>query len=249
MISGDENEVESVELINKGMILVPSVFGNRNYIAVHVNTVQYSKVHKRNVRPKSDIYLGLLPSNLSKSDLKEYINEDEAKKIGVFPIPESGISVKLNTDYTSTIQKISPDAFKRIYKDLELGAGASIYCKNQEGLVKNTDVIKGWGATEEEFKTYFEVNHGISGEISNLEYCNKVKALSNKIIEDLTNNNESISALFFSGIGMFDDPYYAPWLLVNNEIVPNNTKKLIVTTGSGRSKGKYQLVYKLSKER
>jgi hypothetical protein len=245
MPNGDLTEIESVELINKGLIEIPKELADGSFVAVHVSSSQFSRVHNRIIRPKSDIYLGKLSTNNKDEINSDYINEKDAVKYKIIPIPRSGISVKINQKYTSTIQKISPGPFQSIFNDLELGAGASIYCKSQNELHKNHEVVKGWGCNESDFYKYFEVNYNIAGNLEDIEYCNKIKIICNKAINDKVNSSEKLLNLFFTGEGMFEDPYFAPWLLVNNKIVENKPKKLTVTTGSGRSSGTYQLVFKI----
>ena len=46
------------------------------------------------------------------------------------------------------------------------------------------------------------------------------------------------------GIGNFDEPYTAKYLIENDKIKKNHYLPFTITTGSGRSKGKYTIVLK-----
>lgn len=46
------------------------------------------------------------------------------------------------------------------------------------------------------------------------------------------------------GIGNFEEPYTAPWLIEDDSLKPNYEIPFNVTTGSGRSKGIFTIVLK-----
>nr|MBL0721290.1 hypothetical protein [Sulfurovaceae bacterium] len=57
--------------------------------------------------------------------------------------------------------------------------------------------------------------------------------------------NSVISDFIFKGIGAFDNPYYATFIYKEGKLSLNNIpNKYSITTGSGRSSGKYTVIIK-----
>ena len=214
--------------------------------AVHIISKKYGAINEAKIQPKADIILAkgniqidyLLKSNF-------YLNENDIKKLNLTPIKESGISVKLpNSRYTIT--KISPNTFVKIFGSNLLAAGASIYCNKVKDFDKNIDILNGWNIKESDFYNYFNGNiENLNlNTLNNKNKLVEIKTFSNRKIGELTLNSKKISDLIFKGIGNFEEPYTAHYLIENDEIKENYYIPFIITTGSGRSKGVFTIVFK-----
>ena len=214
--------------------------------AIHIIEKKYGKINEAKIHPKADIILarGYVPVDyLEKNDF--YLNEDDIKKLNLIPINNSGISIKLpNSKYTIT--KISPNTFIKIFTSNLLGAGASIYCNKEKDFDKNINVLNGWNINESDFYNYF--NHNIENlnlnSLDNKQKLAEIKTFSNKKISELTLSSKKISDLIFKGIGNFEEPYTAHYIIENDEIKENYYIPFKITTGSGRSKGVFTVVFK-----
>jgi len=170
------------------------------------------------------------------------LNEDNADQFNLVPIEKSGLSIKLAySEYT--ILKISPSTFSKVFGSTILGAGASIYCRKD--FQKNIDVLNGWSVDENEFKTYFKNVLRIDNfELNNSIILSKIKTHCNNEIHSSVVESNLISDFVFKGVGNFDEPYTAHWLIENNKLIENYHIPFNVTTGSGRSKGIFTIVFK-----
>ena len=246
-LTGNAQEVVYTKQLNKKDKFWDKInFDKNTTYAVHIISKKYGKVNEGKIHPKADIILAY--GNISNEYLRKndyYLNENDVDKFDLTPINESGISVKLpNSRYTIT--KISPNIFIKIYGSNLLGAGASIYCNNKNDYNKNIDVLKGWNVNEKEFYNYFNTNiKDLSlKNLSDKEKLIQIKTYSNQNIRELTLNSKKISDLIFKGIGNFDEPYTAHYIIENHEIKENYYIPFIITTGSGRSKGIFTIVFK-----
>lgn len=246
-LSGNKQEVVYTKQLNKKTKFWDKInFDRENTYAVHIISKKYGKINGAKIQPKADIIL--TKGNVSIDYLKQndfYLDENDINKFKLIPINKSGISVKLpHSKYTIT--KISPNTFIKFFGSNLLGAGASIYCNKEKDFNKNIEVLKGWNIDINDFYNYFNQN------IENLnidslnekEKLNQIKTFSNKKISELTLNSKSISDLIFKGIGNFEEPYTAHYIIENDEIKENYYIPFIVTTGSGRSKGIFTIVFK-----
>lgn len=246
-LSGNEQEVVYTKQLNRKDKFWNKIRYDKNTTyAIHIIYKKYGKVNEGKIQPKADIILvnGNVPNDyLSKN--KYYLNENDIEKFDLTPINESGISVKLpNSKYTIT--KISPNTFIKIYGSNLLGAGASIYCKKEKDFDKNIDVLTGWNISEKGFYNYFNKNiKNLSlKNLSDKDKLTQIKTFSNQKIGELTLNSKKISDLIFKGIGNFEEPYTAHYIIENDEIKENYYIPYIITTGSGRSKGIFTIVFK-----
>lgn len=213
---------------------------------IHVKTKKYGKINKQKVSSKADIFLA--KGNVPKNHLinKEfYLDENDLENYSLKPIPFTGISVKRFDSLKYTIMKISPTTFKQVFNNTELAAGASIYCRNDKELVKNTSVIEGWSTDWERFCKFtdktFKIKVFPNSEINTFK---KIKKLSNDKIHSIITENKSISNFVFKGIGNFEEPYTATFLYEKGVLKSNYFLPFKITTGSGRSKGDFTIVLK-----
>ena len=246
---GKEEEINFVKLLNKKTdktLWKTLNLDSNNHYAIHVISQKFGEINQRKVNPKADVYIAkgnVLHNILEDKDF--YLNEEDIETFNLIPIDGTGISVKLQDSDKYQITKLHPNIFNKIFGSYELGAGASIYCKNEEDLVKNDAVIKGWYSTKKEFIDFFK-NAGI--EIKNntldIKTAKDIKKYSNQKIEEIINNNEKISEFIFNGIGNFEEPFTVHYLYENGELKDDCFIPFKPTTGSGRSKGTFTIVIK-----
>lgn len=262
-IEGFENEKEFIKFNNKNKSLDNKVWkfliedldlseDLSDKFLVKASKQVVSKIHKRKVYPKSDAYL--MYGNISKEYLEKVdylLDEKNIDGLGLSIVKFSGISLKKDTSKSFQIMKISPDPFYKLFRSYELGAGASVYCDKIEEIYKNNEVISGWKSNIYKIKEYFKDIEGIDSiddiNVSVEEKMKIYKAIKNystKQIHYMVINNKNISDAIFKGEGIFEEPYVAHYLLSHGEFGKNKPYSFSITTGSGRSNGKYQLEFK-----
>ncbi len=243
-LEGNYKEVLITKLLNKKTTywdVLP--YDSKITYAIHVNSKKYGFVNQEKVQPKADIFFA--KGTIEKADLEKrdyYLDEIDLVNFNLKPILNSGLSIKLsNSNYTIT--KISPNTFLKIFNSNMLGAGASIYSSKE--LEKNTSVIKGWSVEISDFKEYFSLKLGVSNiDLFDKDIMSLIKTFSNKELEKIIIQDKKISDLIFKGIGNFDEPFTATWLLENDVMKQNYYIPFSITTGSGRSKNIFTIVLK-----
>ena len=221
-------------------------FDPRNSYAIHIIYKKYAKINQIKISAKADIFLakGIVPFEyLVQKDY--YLSEKDLIKFNLLPIKNSGISVKLpNSRYTIT--KISPTTFKKLFGDNNLAAGASIYCNKEKDFNKNIRVLEGWGINELEFLNYFNKQITLLNlsSLSDKKALETIKIFSNNKIAHIINNSQFLSDFIFKGIGNFEEPFTAKYLIENSKMKKNYYIPYKITTGSGRSNGNFTIVLK-----
>jgi hypothetical protein len=211
--------------------------------AIHIKNKKFATLNNEKIQPKADVFFATGFVNKDYLIKNEYyLNEDDVINLNLKSIDQSGLSIKMNNS-NFTIIKISPNTFVKIFNDNVIGAGASIY--STKDFDKNINVIKGWGIEESYFKQYYcKCLDIIDFELDDKIILGKIKTFANKQIESIILADFKICDLVFKGIGNFEEPYTAHWLLENNLIKKNYYIPFNVTTGSGRSKNIYTIVLK-----
>lgn len=216
-----------------------------NYYFVRVTSQVYSTLVNKKVYPKSDVYI--IKANISETLLKEkkyLLTEEELKLFSYSIMKNSGISIKRESSKNYQIIKMNPSCFYSLFNNFELGAAASLFCKNINEFYKNHLVLKGWHTNIEKLETYF--NQKISFAATE-ENKNNLKLLKNQAIntiETLINSSPQISEKIFFGKGVFADPYYATFSYFHGIFSYIEKIPFTVTTGSGRSHGDFTIVLK-----
>lgn len=252
---GTEEEINFVRLLNEKKYRTlwnVMEFDPDSHFAIHVIYHKNAKINGTEIKPKADVFIaeGDIPEDLvNKKNF--YLNEDDAVNLGLKPCKFSGISVKRKDSSKYQIMKMNPNTFKKIFLSFELGAGASIYCRNYEELKKNASVLRGWNTTWEKFKCFFSVVSGIavidsesSDHLERLKVAIRVKKLSNERIGKMISENRSISEFIFQGVGNFEEPFTATWFYEKGLLRKAGPIPFTVTTGSGRSHGDFTVVIK-----
>ena len=210
---------------------------NNKYYFIKVEGLKLCKSTNKAILPKSDVYICKI--NIDEQDvLKQKFYFDEKSKIDIIEyLKNSGVSIKMrNTNYQ--IDKCSIKKFVARFKDKELFAGATIYSQNTNDFKKNHKVLKASNTTWKEFANYFNEQSldNIKDETvfddSHKLIFKRIQKISYKQIKTKTLNNEKILNSLFKGQDDFSDPYYATWLLSNDELTKNINIDFYVTKGS-----------------
>lgn len=249
---GQLQEIDFVKVLNKKehlsywktLGLNPS-----NHYALRVTSQKRSLLTKQKIWAKADAFIvkGAIPMAYLK--LNDYfLDEKHLKTFKLTPVKGTGISIKQAYSNAYQILKIAPSTFKKLFGSNILAAGSSIYYKKKKKLSLNPKILEGWGVSQEEFFSYYakvlalpinSVTHG------NCQKClKKIKRYAKKKLIKIIRENSSLSAFIFFGKGNFKEPFTAPWLFEHGAFKKNHQVPFTVTTGSGRSKGKYSLVIK-----
>lgn len=222
-----------------------------NVWMVRVTTKQESLLSKRKVYTRADCYLALINSDISLLLKKNnfYLSEQilEINDVAFKKIPYSGISIKMTNSSNFQIIKFGPDSFKELFHSYELGAGASLYCKNDNDLDSNLDVISGWKTDADAMAAEFhEFTKGNLLFYKEKDICQKIKSYSCDIITKKILSSLELQRNIFNGIGLYKEPYTAHFFYHGKNITKLSIIPFYVTTGSGRSKGEYTIVLKPS---
>lgn len=227
---------------------------------IRVNTKQYSKLSNQVVMTRADTYLVESKDDAIKQllfDNDYYLDENMLNNdnIKFNPVEYSGVSVKMSDSDKFQILKLTPDSFKTLFGNYELGAGASVYCLKEEEINKNKDVLKGWKTTEEDFINFFSdelpIVNNLDKDIPIIEQMRIfkiIKEFSNAKIKELIDNDKEIQEIIFNGYHIYEEPYSATHFYHGGIITELNYIPFTVTTGSGRSKGIYTIVFKPKNE-
>ena len=249
---GKRQEIEFVKELNKKINLnywETLDLNPQNHYAIRVKYQKYGKLNQRKIWAKADAFIakGFMPTNYLK--LNDYfLNEDDVKKFKLIPIKITGISIKKENSQHYSISKMSPSTFQKLFNSNILAAGASLYYRKKKKLIHNKNILKGWGITEEEFFDYYSFI--IKKEVGSLTNPNcqaclkKIKRYAKKEISNIINKKQTISDFIFMGLGNFKEPFTASWIYEHAEFKKNHKMPFTVTTGSGRSNGKYTIVIK-----
>lgn len=208
-----------------------------------------SKLSGKKVFPKSDAYL--IIANISKEYLleNEYtLTEDNLKDFEYTIVSNSGISIKIKDSKKYTIQKFTQKSFCKAFNELSnadmIFAGTLLFSKETE-ITKNKKIFKDLKINENEFLNCFSTILNCTDlQLDKKESLDKIKKKSQEIIKNTILNNNELYTAIFTGEGWFDDPYYAKYKYINGKLEKNTMSDFSITTGSGRSKGKYSIEIK-----
>lgn len=79
---------------------------------------------------------------------------------------------------------------------------------------------------------------------SNIKDLSVIRNWAQKELKKSIQNNIEIYKSLFTGSTWFDEPYVAHYVYINKKIFENKLTDFSITTGSGRSKGKYSIEIK-----
>lgn len=224
---------------------------NKDLYVIKVDNMIYSALSKKKVKTKTDAYV--INASIDDKFLleREYtLTEKNCIDIDYQYIDGTGISIKKSDSKSYTYEKLSFNSFVELFKD-KLEKPEFIFCgltlyQEEKKMGLNLTIINKLGLKAEEVIEYFKSK---TGEVSiNVEQGNDVKKIRDyceKEIRSIISDNEDIREKIFTGKGCFGAPYYIDYIYKNGElnknIIPEN---YMISNGSGRSKGKYTIIFK-----
>lgn len=249
---GNLEEFDLTQVMNKNKnnsmwkILLPEVTDYSDYYLVKVSSNQPSKLSGKKVKTKSDAYV--IRTNLSKTFLlqKEYVlEESDLSEYEYEAISDTGISIKMKNSKNYTYQKFTQASFCKAFSDLDDVAfwltSLLIYSADKERH-KNERIITDLGNTLE---SYFKKVQSIMGISTSTTDCSSfwdsVRKKAQIKVRDHINSNPELAENIFTGKHWFVAPYHAIFLYECGELKKNEVTSFAITTGSGRSSGKYTI--------
>jgi hypothetical protein len=211
----------------------------------------YSQLVKKRVKTKTDAYL--IAAELEPEFLLECeyaLTEDTIKEIEYTVVKDSGISVKKSDSSKYTYEKLSKTAFDYLFSDYldnvdMIFCGLTIY-QEDKNIGLNRKIVKNLGLQIDDVSCYFIEK--IEKDSFNLFDKEDVKLIRNYCEQELRqviDNNENIKKMIFTGERCFEPPYYINYIYKNGvlskDIIPKDYQ---ISNGSGRSKGKYTIIFK-----
>ena len=249
---GDLEEFNLTQTMNKNKdnsmwkILLPKLINYSDYYLVKVSSNQLSKLSGKKVKTKSDAYV--VKAQLPKTFLlqKDFVLEESDLSTYEYEVvSNTGISIKMKNSKNYTYQKLTKNSFCKAFSDLEdvefWLTSLLIYSADKERY-KNERIITDLGNTLE---SYFNKVYSIMGISTDTTDCSSFwdsvrKTAQIKIKEHITNNAE-LADNIFTGKYWFDPPYHADFLYEGGKLKKNVVTSFSITTGSGRSNGKYTI--------
>lgn len=222
-------------------------FGDDLTYLVNVSHGHTSKLIGAKVLPKSDCYVIRTHDDLTAILLAHdfFLTEDilEQNNIKAEPLERSGISIKRPDSKHYTLQKLVYHTFQEIFDTISpKNFVAALLFVDKKQLYKNQKILADFKTNVDELCEALEI---AKSEDEAITYKNlKDKAL--KTIKDLANTDGKIYRVLCFGEGIFDEPYQATFIYEGARLLHKDDylTEIIVTTGSGRSKGTYTLAFK-----
>ena len=113
---------------------------------------------------------------------------------------------------------------------------------NAKEIYKNNKIINDFGYTEDEFFRMCKEKIGIvPPERDQSTFWDIVRQYGQRIIKTTMKENTDIWQKIFTGKGWFKDPYYSCFIYKSGKLQKCVLADFSITTGSGRSKGKYSI--------
>lgn len=245
---GNSSEISFVRRVNQQDQSIMHKFKgiSDNIYAVNVDTQQYSELSGSKTIPKSDAYLIKVSESIDEQILFEnsyVLTEKMLSKINYERIDFSGVSIKDEKSKSFTYLKASQNSFNSLIKDDgKIFVPLLFFVKTTKDLYKNEEMLSKFNLTLEDIATYLNVNL----EDSELENYSKLKKVATHKLRDIIESNQEVYDKVFFGTDVFKEPYAATYFYQTELLHKDELRKLpfSITTGSGRSKGKYTVVIK-----
>ena len=81
-------------------------------------------------------------------------------------------------------------------------------------------------------------------DLNDISDLSEIRKWAQQELKDSIKNNTAVYESLFTGANWFDEPYVAHYIYLNKKISINTVTDFSITTGSGRSKGKYSIEIK-----
>lgn len=252
---GDKEEFDISRRFNKNKtspmwhILTHNLENLDNIFMIKVSNRVLSHLSNKKVYPKADAYL--VKADFSQNYLleKEYsLDENDLTNKNYEIIENTGISVKIDGSKGYTIQKLTHDsfikAFSGILKNPDYIFFALLLYSNEKEKYKNENMLKMLAIDKNKITSYFNENIGETVDLNNINDLAKIRKWAQQKLKISIKKNIPIYKSLFTGSDWFDEPYVAHYIYLNKKITINNLTDFTITTGSGRSKGKFSIEIK-----
>lgn len=223
------------------------------YYVVKVEGDKYSVNAEKKVTCKTDNYLIQTSNPIDRNLLfkNEYqITEFDLPKIGKYNIiMESGISIKQTQSKSYTITKMTVktfiSAFSPFLSDSKYLCAALIFYCTKSQVNKNYRIAEDLKIDEHNFIDYMKNSFNISiKDLLDYNALAQATLIVKELIKQTIENNLELKIAIFSGKGWFEPPYYTNFLYSSGELTNNIFVDYRIDNGSGRSKGKYNIIIK-----
>ena len=254
---GNLDEISSVVFFNRDPrnVIFQSYLSNigtnpDEILMVRVTTKQFSKLSNQKVMTRADAYAIHVIDERLYDVLEEnefYLDEDIlALYVGYYHfVAHSGISIKMADSFSYNLIKLTPNSFNKLFDSYELGAGASLFCQNEDELPKNLALISGWNTNIDKMQEYFDIFNISERTITgSANLCKQIKQYAISQITGKIDTTIRLQQIIFNGMYIYEDPYVAYFFMQGNMIKVLKYIPYSVTTGSGRSNGDYTIVLK-----
>lgn len=250
---GDKSEFDISRTLNKNKnneswkVLKKSlnINDNSDLFVVKVTKRVYSSISKGLVFPKSDAYL--IKSKMNQNTLFKHnheLTEDTLyrENIKYSIVPNSGISIKRIDSKSFTIVKMTNNSFHSFFSDYLNPSnlyfcGALLYVTDS-GIHKNQKIMQDLDVKE------LDLLNLVGDNELNTATFKKIKNYCTKKIKETIDNNNKLKLSLFTGKGIYEDPYYASFTMKFGNLTDDILYDFSITTGSGRTKGKYTIILK-----
>lgn len=250
---GDMEEYDFSKRLNKNKkdpmwkILLPNKENFENHFVIKVSNNQYSSLSEKEVKTKSDAYVVevTLDNNFLLS--KEFVLDENDIKDFNFKIEnKTGISIKLEESKRFTYQKFTIKSFCKAFNKIEnikFWLISLLIYSNEKEIYKNNKILADLGYTMENYKT--DVLKHMNIDFDNTKNCwNLIRNFAQKTITKTIKEDDKLAENIFFGTSWFKAPYHANFIYKNGKLTKNKIADFIITTGSGRTHGKYSIEIK-----
>ncbi len=249
---GDLEEFALSQILNKNKdnsmwkILLPNVCDFSNYYLIKVSSHQMSSLSGKKVKTKSDAYV--VKMNLTREFLlgKEYVlDETDIKDFSYEIQHNTGISIKMKQSKNFTYQKLTRNSFCKAFSnidDVEFWLTSLLIYSADKERYKNSKIINDLGDSVDEYLDKVNRLMGIS--IIDTEcssFWDAVRKVAQQKIKSEIQSNVELSENIFMGMHWFESPYHAIYLYEGGRLKKNEITDFSITTGSGRSRGTYNI--------
>lgn len=211
----------------------------------------FSKLANRKVKAKTDAYV--IKADLEDKFLleREYIiTEEDIKNIKYDVVSNTGISVKKKNSDNYTYEKLSLNSFIELFDsyfaDVKIiFCGLTLY-QEDKNILLNNNIISDLGFSIQELQDEMVKHTDVEKpSIQKKEDVKNFRDYCEKELRKVIDENKEVKEIIFSGKGCFEDPYYVNYIYkkgnLSKDVIPDEYK---ISNGSGRSKGKYTIIFK-----
>ncbi len=252
---GQDSEFNLTKELNRNKnhkfwkILLPKELNLDTYYIVQVDSNIMSTLNSKKVKAKSDAFV--VKAELERDFLikHEYLLlESLLAGIEYEKIQNSGISIKKKDSNKYTIQKLSYHSFESLFKDANINSGiiflSLLFYEKDTELYKNDQIIKDFNLIPNEFIKKVNDIFATEFKVLDKETISIIRTLSQGKLKSIISDSRKIKEMIFMGKGCFNEPYSATFIYKHGNLSQDFFTDIAITTGSGRSKGEYNIAIK-----